>query len=81
MVEVSLCMGSSCYARGNREILEILEVYLQDNNLAHRVSLEGAHCLGDCGQGPVIRMDDQVYTGLHPSCITDILRYHLEKKP
>lgn len=81
MLKISLCMGSSCYARGNREVLDILEEYIEEKGLQNRVELMGAHCLGNCAQGPVIHMADQVYTGLHPSCITDILLYHLEEQP
>jgi NADH:ubiquinone oxidoreductase subunit E len=30
---VKVCMGSSCFARGNLENLNFLETYIKENNL------------------------------------------------
>lgn len=79
-MEINLCLGSSCYSRGNREILDTLEQIIQEQHLEDRVSLKGAHCLGQCSKGPVILINQQQYKKLHPSCIRDILMHHLEEE-
>jgi len=73
-------MGSSCYSRGNRQALDILEEFIAEKKLHDRVELKGAHCMGDCAAGPIINIDGKVYQGLHPCCIPDILMFHLEDR-
>ncbi len=61
---VELCMGSSCFARGNSQTLVALESYLQDSGYADCVDLVGHLCMGDCSKGPNIRIADTTYQGL-----------------
>ncbi|RFU94201.1 (2Fe-2S) ferredoxin domain-containing protein [Sphaerochaeta halotolerans] len=61
---VELCMGSSCFARGNSQTLAVLESYLQKSGYASQVELVGHLCMGDCSKGPNIRIADATYQGL-----------------
>lgn len=65
-VTVELCMGSSCFARGNSMILQALENYISDASLSDRVELVGHLCLGKCNSGPNMRIDGVDYSGLGP---------------
>ena len=65
-VTVELCMGSSCFARGNSMILQALENYISENGLNDRVELVGHLCLGKCNSGPNMRVDNVDYSGLSP---------------
>ena len=56
-VVVSICMGSSCYARGNRELVEQLKEFLVKEGLDSRVLLKGALCCDICGRGPIVLVD------------------------
>ena len=38
---IKVCMGSSCFARGNLENLNFLENYIKENNLQNSVKLLG----------------------------------------
>lgn len=60
-IEISICMGSSCYPRGNRETLEKLKVYISDNNLADQIIMKGNLCEGLCKDGPNIRINGVIY--------------------
>lgn len=71
-------MGSSCYSRGNSETVTILEDFIKRENLKERVELEGKLCMKACSKGPTVIIDDKRYEGIHPHCITDLLRHHLE---
>lgn len=50
--EVVVCLGSSCFARGNAQNLSALESYLQSHNLTQRVHIRGCLCQDGCKQGP-----------------------------
>ncbi len=70
---VELCMGSSCFARGNSQALSILENYIAEHHLEDRVDLIGHLCLGACSQGPNIRIGTVQYAGVRPECVIDLL--------
>lgn len=58
-VVISICMGSSCYARGNRELVDLLKQYLVKEKLDKEVHLKGALCCDLCGRGPIVLVDGE----------------------
>ncbi len=70
---IKICMGSSCFARGNNKNLEFIEKYIQDNNLNATVELEGFCCEGKCQSGPNLKVDDKLYTQVNEEKIKIIL--------
>ena len=79
-LQVELCMGSSCFARGNSEALSDLEAYINENGLEDRVELGGHLCLGKCNTGPHMRVGGKEYSGImDPACIIDIIAKTLEE--
>ena len=80
IITVELCMGSSCFARGNSENLQAIESFLSENGLSDRVELVGHLCLGRCNEGPNLRIAGKDYSGLTPDGVVDILRKELEEK-
>ncbi|MFA6681781.1 MAG: NAD(P)H-dependent oxidoreductase subunit E [Sphaerochaeta sp.] len=75
---VELCMGSSCFARGNAKTLTMLENYIAENNLSERVELIGHLCLGACSIGPNVKIGDFTHSGISPECVIDLLREALD---
>ena len=73
-ITVELCMGSSCFARGNSSSLSEIENYLEENGLESKVELEGHLCLGKCNSGPHIRIDGAEYSAISPDCVIDLIR-------
>ena len=78
MIEITLCMGSSCFSRGNAAALQSIEEYMEKKDLSERIILKGEHCMGDCSHGPIISINGKRYTGLHPDGIIDIINHYLE---
>ena len=66
---VELCMGSSCFARGNSGILMGLEQYIEENGLSDKVELEGHLCLGKCKEGPNLRIDGTDFSAITPEML------------
>ena len=73
VVEVELCMGSSCFARGNAQALAHLESYLAARTLEDRVQLSGHLCLGTCSAGPNIRIGGKLHQQVNPEMIISLL--------
>jgi NADH:ubiquinone oxidoreductase subunit E len=51
-VEIAVCLGSSCFARGNSAHLAAIKDYIENRGLDARVCLCGHLCQDECKQGP-----------------------------
>lgn len=73
--QITICMGSSCFARGNARNLEITEEFLAARGLQDEVDVElgGSLCTGNCAEGPVVIVDGRVYTRVDRGAMADIL--------
>lgn len=76
-VTISLCMGSSCFARGNRQVLQKIEQFIDRHQLSEQVQLKGHLCNNECGKGPHLIIGQQHYEGVKPEQIDSICREHL----
>jgi len=79
-VEVVICLGSSCFARGNKATLKVIEKYIKDNNLQDRIFFHGGHCFGRCAEGPVVKINDTIHTGVNEFNIIEILNSTFKKQ-
>lgn len=73
-VVISMCMGSSCFPRGNDENMGLIRHYLKVHNLDHCVELKGHRCQDNCHLGPNIIVDGKQYTQANPGMFPAILR-------
>lgn len=61
-LNITVCMGSSCFARGNESNLGFIENYIKENGLDAEIDLAGARCEGKCITGPNITINGVEYT-------------------
>jgi NADH:ubiquinone oxidoreductase subunit E len=76
---ISVCMGTACYVRGAKLILEKLTEELKVNGSGAttedgKFTLDATRCLGCCGLAPVMTIDEDVYGKLVPEDIPGILK-------
>ena len=74
--KISVCIGSSCFARGNELNVEVIQKYLEEHHLKDEVDLElqGALCRGRCADGPIVVVDDQIYTKVDRGVMLDLMK-------
>lgn len=77
VISVEICLGSSCYSRGNRRTLELLEEYIDSEKLTKKVSLRGRLCLDYCSCGPHIVLDGDRIDLVAPEGVLDVLEQKL----
>lgn len=74
---ISVCKGTACYVRGSEKIIEKLTQYLKiqpgDTTDDGLFSIDIVRCLGACGLGPVMMINEDVYARLKPDDIPEIL--------
>lgn len=71
--KIQVCMGSSCFARGNNKNLQIITQYLKDNGFDAVVELSGLRCCNLCSKGPNITIDGVEYDNVDSGTLIDIL--------
>lgn len=74
---IKLCMGSSCYSRGNQENLALIERYLSERQLSLVVDLRGSRCEGLCSKGPNIEINGRLFGGVCAESIEQLLDQQL----
>ena len=73
MVRITLCMGSSCFARGNQRNLEVVRTYLEKRGLDAEVELTGVLCENACNRGPNLAIDGAVHHEVDPVTLVALL--------
>lgn len=75
--KISVCLGTACYVKGSQKILDKLSASLGIEpgqcTADRKFSLDTCRCIGACGLGPVMTINDAVYGRVQPSEIDGIL--------
>ena len=72
--QIKICLGSSCYSRGNNVHLEVIKKYIAENHLEAEISFSGHLCEELCSSGPILRIDEKVYKEVNLSGLYKILQ-------
>ncbi len=73
MPDIYICMGSSCFSRGNAENLRVIREYLDRHGLEAMVRPVGHLCEGLCSQGPNLIMNGMVHHGVDTARMAELL--------
>jgi len=73
MSEIHICLGSSCFSRGNAENLRVIQQYLADRGLNIRITVTGHLCEDQCSSGPNLVVDGRMYHGLDAAGVRALL--------
>ena len=74
---IKICMGSSCYSRGNQENLVRIERYLSEHQVSCAIELRGSRCEGRCSEGPNIEINGRLFGGVNAETIERFLDQQL----
>lgn len=58
MVEISICVGSSCHLKGSYHIIQIFQGLIKSNKLEDRIELKASFCLGRCTKGVSVKINE-----------------------
>lgn len=82
---ISVCLGTSCYVRGGRKILERMERELgvKEGQTTEdlQFTVETVYCRGCCALAPVMAVDGEVYGKVTTPKVKEILSKYQEEKP
>jgi len=74
---VSVCLGTACYVRGGKEVLnklkDVLGIDVGETTEDKVFSLSVMRCIGSCGLAPAMTINNKVYKQVSPNKIQRIL--------
>lgn len=73
-VEIVVCLGSSCFARGNAENLDLINAYVESHNLGASVRMTGKLCQDECMLGPNLSIGGEVYHRVTAARLRELLQ-------
>ena len=80
---IRVCLGTACYVRGGKKIVErikeLLDVEIGETTKDRLFTFEVARCIGACGLAPAMSIDDQVYKQVNPDKLEQILKRYYEE--
>ncbi len=79
-LNIVICMGSSCYSRGNQISLDLIKAYLQEHRQEATVDFKGELCSERCSRGPVLIINNVVFQGVLPGNVIKILETAIAPK-
>ena len=72
-IEITICLGSSCFSRGNGKTLKAINTFFFFFKLKDKVFFHGELCTGNCAKGPILKIDDELYEEVDPDGVVEIL--------
>jgi len=77
---VLVCLGTACYVRGGKNVLDAMKkslgIDVGETTEDREFTLEVARCFGACGLAPAMTVNDQVYQRVKPAKVEEILEQY-----
>jgi NADH:ubiquinone oxidoreductase subunit E len=70
-IEIRICLGSSCFARGNKKMVQVIQQFLLQYHLEDKVIFHGSHCFG-----PMIQIGEDLIHSHDPDEMKRMLKNH-----
>lgn len=74
VVEIVVCLGSSCFARGNSENLAIINQHVKTHGLSASIRLTGKLCQDQCKQGPNLAIGGELHHSVTAAKLRELLQ-------
>jgi NADH:ubiquinone oxidoreductase subunit E len=73
MDKIIICMGSSCFGKGNSSNAEYITRFIEEHNLQNNIEVSGCLCGNACAQGPNIRIKNKLFSGVSEQTLIGII--------
>ncbi len=61
MLDIYVCVGSSCHLKGSYQIINCFQKLIKENHLEDRAVLKASFCMGQCTNGVCVKVGDVFY--------------------
>ena len=66
MIEVQICVGSSCHLKGAYDVVQIFQEMVKTHQLEDRINLKASFCQKNCTKGVTITVGDRKINYVSP---------------
>lgn len=74
---IRVCLGTACYVRGGKKLVErlqdLLKIQVGQTTEDGKFTFEIARCIGACGLAPAMMIDDEVYKQVNVNKLESII--------
>lgn len=78
--KVDICLGTACFVKGSEEIMKAFrdELHVDGDGLSEDglFNVNSIRCVGACGIGPVVRVNDKIYGHVEVADVKEIIASH-----
>lgn len=64
MLEICVCVGSSCHMKGSYQVIQTFEKLIKKFELEDKIKLKASFCMGRCTEGIAVTVDGQPLQGV-----------------
>lgn len=68
---IQVCIGSACHLKGSYEVIKELKNLINQHGVHNKVELKSSFCLGKCGHGVSVKVDNQDVVSLTPESVKE----------
>lgn len=61
-MKIMICVGSTCHLCGSKKVVTRFQELVEEHKLQATVELAGKFCMGKCGEGVSVMIDENVYS-------------------
>jgi len=72
MTTISVCLGSACHLRGANGVLQAFQSVIEHYKAHASVEMAGNFCQGNCTEGVVVQINDEIITNVSKDKVHDI---------
>ncbi len=73
MIEVKICVGSSCHLKGAPAVVEEFKRIIEEKNLKDKINLKASFCQNNCTQGVNITVDNEKIADVDAEDVENII--------
>lgn len=62
MIEINVCIGTSCHLNGSYNVIQTFRQQLEERSLHNKINLKSAFCMKECqNKGVSVNVDGECY--------------------
>lgn len=61
-MKIMICVGSTCHLCGSKAVVTRFQELVTEHALDAKVELAGKFCMGKCGEGVSVMIDENIYS-------------------
>lgn len=62
MLELYVCIGSSCHLKGSYNVINIFQQMIEEKALHDKIEMKAQFCMKQCQRGVSVAIDDEVFS-------------------